>query len=578
MKLPSECQSLMDVRSGIDRLDKQIITALGERLKYVKAASAFKKDEKSIPAPERVAAMLPLRRAWAHEAGLDADFVEKIFRELIAWFINEQVLYYRATARSRPDQEQEHSIDHRAMLLEMLRTGIDRAKSSGRFVLVSLTRPINALDPIKAFDAARKCSQKSFLWTHLDADFSVVGVDAARVITATNGERFTQVGLAWRDLLEGAVIDNPQGGSGSGPLLGGGFSFDPAQTKAPLWSDFDDASMVLPKLQLTRSANASYLTLNFVVEPSMEPALEADRLDQQWLELLGKYAETSPLPPTDGERHSWDVLHASQWKTLVSDAAATIRAGNLDKVVLAREVRVTNTQRFAVAPALDRLRNIYPGAYLFAVARADRCFFGATPERLVRLVGNKVDVTALAGTCQRGSTEADDDRLGDRLLNSTKDRHEHALVVETLRSTLGAFCNKLSVPLQPTLLKLKNVQHLFTPISGELAVDLNLLDLVATLHPTPAVGGLPRTSALDYLRSHEQLDRGWYAGPVGWIDAHGNGEFAVALRSALVSGNEASLFAGCGIVGDSEPEHEFLETCLKLRTMMFALGHEERAR
>jgi len=271
------------------------------------------------------------------------------------------------------------------------------------------------------------------------------------------------------------------------------------------------------------------------------------------------------------------VLRPAQWQALVRDAADEVRAGSLYKVVLAREVHLTQTRPFDIPRALDQLRRIYPGAFLFAVARGRQCFFGATPERLVRLLGRKVDVTALAGTCQRGGHGAEDRALGEQLMKSAKDRHEHALVVGTLRAALQSCCEVLNVPHEPVLLKLKNMQHLHTPVSGELKAGVTLLDLVATLHPTPAVGGLPRAPALQYLRTHEQLDRGWYAAPVGWMDAHGDGEFAVALRSALVNGSAASLFAGCGIVGDSEPEHEFLETCLKLRTMMFALGQDERA-
>lgn len=573
MQFPNKCQTLDEIRIEIDRIDAHIIAALGSRLDYVKAAAAFKADEKSIPAPERVAAMLPPRRTWALKAGLDPDFIEKMFREMIAWFIHEQVLHFRSTRRSRPGQ----SID-RPRLLAALADGHARAASGGRAVLVSLTQEIDRLDPVRLFDAARGAARQAFLWAAGERAFALVGIGAAQVFEGRGEARFAEVAAAWQTLLAAALIDRPAEVAGAGPVLSGGFAFDPARPKTPRWHDFADASLVLPMLQWTDSARASYLTLNAVVDAQQEPSMEADRLAQLWQQVLGQY-DATPDPAPDGAAQAWrcrDVLPPAQWKQLVGDAVAAIRAGRIQKVVLAREVQAEGARPFAARQPLERLRTIYPHAYLFAVSRGERCFFGATPERLVRLAARRMDVTALAGTCRRGAGQAEDQLLGEQLLASAKDLHEHALVVQMLRATLRAFCQDLDAPARPTLLKLNNVQHLYTPLTGRLQADANVLELVAALHPTAAVGGLPRADALAYLRAHEQLDRGWFAAPVGWIDAQGEGEFAVALRSALVAGHQASLFAGCGIVADSEPEAEFAETLLKLRAMLFALGRDER--
>ena len=181
---------------------------------------------------------------------------------------------------------------------------------------------------------------------------------------------------------------------------------------------------------------------------------------------------------------------------------------------------------------------------------------------------------SLAGSIRRGKTPAEDARLGQTLLDSAKDRAEHAVVVRALGEALGETCDRLQVSDTPSLLKLGHIQHLCTPITGHLANGHTLLDLVERLHPTPAVGGRPREAALRLIRACEGLDRGWYAGPVGWLDAQGEGEFAVALRSALLHGNTATLFAGCGIVADSDPEREYAESRLKLKPMLTALsGH-----
>jgi isochorismate synthase EntC len=161
------------------------------------------------------------------------------------------------------------------------------------------------------------------------------------------------------------------------------------------------------------------------------------------------------------------------------------------------------------------------------------------------------------------------------LLESAKDRSEHAVVVRALREALAAVCSEVSAPDAPALLSVRNVHHLYTPVTGALANGSCLLDIVARLHPTPAVGGFPSQTALRFIREREDLDRGWYAAPVGWLDRHGEGEFAMALRSALIAGSEASLFAGCGIMADSDPEQEYAESWLKLRPVLSALGGRE---
>lgn len=183
-----------------------------------------------------------------------------------------------------------------------------------------------------------------------------------------------------------------------------------------------------------------------------------------------------------------------------------------------------------------------------------------------------MQTTCLAGSYPRGTCDDSDRRLAAELLADPKERNEHALVRSALADALGAFCDRLEMPEMPSVLKLPNVQHLCTPISGRITAGRSLLRIVERLHPTPSVGGEPRAAALRFIRAREQLDRGWYAGAVGWVDHRGDGEFAVAIRAALLHGGEATLFAGCGIVADSDPEREFAESCIKLTPMLTALG------
>jgi len=269
-------------------------------------------------------------------------------------------------------------------------------------------------------------------------------------------------------------------------------------------------------------------------------------------------------------------LPQTPWQEIVARAVTAIKDNAFAKIVLARNVQVTNTiGAFDILATLERLRTNYPGTYVFAIQRGTRYFVGATPEQLVYGQDGQIRTIALAGSIARGATEEEDQRLGTELLHSQKNNWEHQIVVSTIREALNSLCSQLWVADTPRLLRLKNIQHLETPIVGDLLPGRCVLEALDGLHPTPAVGGFPRPPALAYMRQHERLDRGWYAGPVGWIDPAGNGEFAVALRSGLIDGNRATLFSGCGIVSDSQPESEYAESCLKLQVMLRGLGGED---
>jgi isochorismate synthase len=221
---------------------------------------------------------------------------------------------------------------------------------------------------------------------------------------------------------------------------------------------------------------------------------------------------------------------------------------------------------------MNRLAADYPGCTVFAVAHRDACFLGATPERLIALHDGTASTIALAGSVARGATPGQDAALAEQLVRSPKERSEHAIVVDALHEGLAQVCTRVVADARPRVEKLPNVQHLLTLVRGQVAPGVSLLDLVERLHPTPAIGGFPRQRALELIRAYEGLDRGWYGGPVGWLNRDGEGEFVVGIRSALVRGSSATLFAGCGIVADSNPEAEYRESNWKLRPMQAALG------
>ena len=251
--------------------------------------------------------------------------------------------------------------------------------------------------------------------------------------------------------------------------------------------------------------------------------------------------------------------------------AGAVGRGRIDKVVLARRVDVRSARRTSTSsPPSGTSRRPRPRARPSPSPAAATTFLGATPERLARTVGRSFETVAIAGSAPRGADPDEDARFAAALLASEKDREEHAVVVDTLRAGLAPIVETLTVADTPGILPLRHVQHLVTPMTGTLRDDAGLLALAALLHPTPAVGGEPRDVALDLIAEHEGFDRGWYAGPIGWLGADGDGELMVALRCGLVRGRDAVLFAGCGIVADSDPAREWEESRLKLRTMIAA--------
>jgi menaquinone-specific isochorismate synthase len=282
------------------------------------------------------------------------------------------------------------------------------------------------------------------------------------------------------------------------------------------------------------------------------------------VELLSPVTDARP---PDGFTLTSSMHHAAFCR-LVEATVADIAAGRFEKVVLARQVEVEANGPIIVSDVLARLRALFPACMVFSVEG----FVGASPELLVRRMGRLVRSHPLAGTVPRSGDPDADGRLAAGLLGSEKERHEHAVVVEAVAHTLRPHCTHLDVPDVPSIVPLRNVSHLGTLIEGELLQPTpSALELAARLHPTPAVAGTPRQAALERIVAVEGFDRGRYAGPVGWVDANGDGEWAVGIRSATLDGNRARLVAGVGVVADSDPEAELAETQLKLQALLAAV-------
>ena len=453
-------------------------------------------------------------------------------------------------------------------------------------MLVSVAERIGAIDPLGVIEAvaaraaleigiANHLAAGRMFWARPRDGFAIAAIGAAMTLAPSGAERFAAVDGEWAALLEGGLISDPSvGAEGVGPVLMGGFAFDPQGPRAAHWKSFPSALLVLPRLQVTTVGDSCWVTTTVIVGADGTPDIATAELGRLRACALGpaeRRADRRAVAGASAQRLTLEDLRpAAEWQALVASAVDTIRADEMEKVVLARAVHARAVREPNLLAALRHLRKSYPDCHVFGCWRGDDAFIGASPERLVRLDEREVRASSLAGSAPRGATREEDIAFSMALLASAKDRTEHAMVRQALCAGLAELCDDVVAPVEPSLFTLPHVHHLHTAVRAKLRDGHTLLDLVATLHPTPAVVGAPRDAALRFIRDHEHLDRGWYAAPVGWIGRDG-GEFAVALRSALVRGRDAWLFAGSGIVADSDPEEEYAETLLKLRPMEQAL-------
>lgn len=455
-------------------------------------------------------------------------------------------------------------------LIAFLRQCREAARADGRERLVSISIKVGALDPLAVLEAIFEAGELHFYAERPNIQTTIAGAEAVLSHEAAGPDRFESARRFIDDVLSRTIavgdVDAPFGG----PHFFGAFAFSDAVEPG---EPFPASRVFVPRWQVARAGDVTTAVANLLVAPDSELAVLAERV---W-RAHGKfkhfdYGAKPVAAAADVKAVSFRTTEAGDYRATVTGGLAAIAAGELKKIVLARAQDVRADAPLHPLRLLNGLRERFPECYSFSVANGrGHSFIGASPERLVRVSQGVMETEALAGSARRGASASEDAAIGAALLASEKDLREQRHVLDSIVRRVAPLGLALSYPPAPVLRKLANVQHLHTPVSAPLPAGVHMLDVLARLHPTPAVGGTPREEAVARIRGLEGFPRGLYAGAIGWVNSRGGGEFLVGIRSALVEGCTARVYAGAGIVAGSDPEREYAETELKFRAMLDAL-------
>lgn len=442
-------------------------------------------------------------------------------------------------------------------------------------VLASISLVVPALDPLAVLEAIFVATEPHFYTEQPSTQTAIAGAEVAVQAVAAGPGRFVAMQRFIDETLARTVAVGDVTAPFGGPHFFTAFAF---HDEVEPGEAFAAAQVFVPRWQVSRAGDVTTAVANILVSADSD----LDALTARVWRAHGKFArfEHAAVPasasggaaPMGAPPTALAQTEAGDYRAAVARGLARIAAGDFQKIVLARAIDLRAERPLHPLTVLNGLRQRFPECYAFSVANgAGTSFIGASPERLIRVSQGMIETEALAGSARRGASASEDAALAAGLLRSEKDQREHRHVIGSIIRRLEPLGARLDYASMPGLRKLANVQHLHTPMRGPLPEGVRLLELLAGLHPTPAVGGTPREAAVSSIRELEGFPRGLYAGAIGWINARGGGEFFVGLRSALIDGSDARAYAGAGIVAGSDPAREFAETELKFQALLAAL-------
>jgi menaquinone-specific isochorismate synthase len=438
--------------------------------------------------------------------------------------------------------------------------------------IVSFSLKLDPIDPLSVLAAIARADRTHFYWENASQEEAILGFEVAKSFTINSGDRFAKSQKFIEECLDRTVRIGDLSLPGSGPYLFCSFTFFESQQNNH--SPFPRATVILPSYQIVRKKQDCVLVINLAIarDTELQDLLRAiqNKITAFTQSINHLNSNLSGKQVKEIEREvTFQTLY--NFRSSVASALKSIQEKQFSKIVLAHALEVISDAPFKIVESLNNLRQTYPDCYIFSLGNGrGHHFIGASPERLLSVRDGELITDALAGSAPRGKNATEDDRFAKKLLRSEKEKREHQAVTEFITQRLEQLGLKPQrSPLK--LLKLSNIQHLWTPIYAKLPSNIHPLEIVAKLHPTPAVAGVPTEIACEQIRQYESFDRGLYAAPIGWINYQENGEFIVGIRSASIEKNRARLYAGAGIVSGSDPDKEMAEIQLKLQALLKAL-------
>ena len=428
--------------------------------------------------------------------------------------------------------------------------------------LASLVFDFDEIDFLSILNIIRNRKEIYFYTTQVKENISFLGFDSIFQVNAYGKSRIENTEKKMTE-LENVFLSNwKEYNVNSIPLFLGGMKFS-TDNSDELWNDFSDSEWFIPKFLFFELSGKQYFVYNFFGNPFIKDQIFSDF---ETLNLLLEKNEDSRI--IGKIKISSNGKEKETWVHNVNRALSEINSGNVQKIVLSRQVNLELESNTNISKILETLGEKYPRCYVFAFRKNESVFFGASPEKLAKISNGWIEADALAGSISRGNSTDEDDNLAKALLSSKKDLAEQKIVVSFIKESFAQFCENVICDEIPAIRKLPNIQHLWTPIKGKLNSEQSIFSILKELHPTPAICGVPWTKARDSIIEMEPHDRGLFSGMIGWFNFNNEGEFAVAIRSALLKKKTVHAFAGCGIVKGSMPEIEYEESELKLKPII----------
>jgi menaquinone-specific isochorismate synthase len=457
---------------------------------------------------------------------------------------------------------------------ESVKTENDRDfRTNNSCQIVSFSQKIKPVDPLVFLQAMNLANELHFYWENPSKQESIAAYGATILMTLESGKRFHQSQQFVKESLRQIIRKGDSELLGSEPRFFCSYTFfnDATQTT----SHFPIATVFLPQYQIVRKHKSCVLVANLAVQEGEKIQDCLEKLKQQVRAIEWSFKNFDRLTTIETEineiNNNIEDDRGEEFKSAVISVLKSIERNEYSKIVIAHAIDVIAQTSFSAIESLNNLRQKHPDCYIFSTGNGKGAYFiGASPERLISIQNRQLVTDALAGSAPRGKSVSEDLKLANQLLKNRKEKREHQAVSDFISDRLKQLgLTPQQLPLQ--ILQLSNIQHLWTPIYAPLPANLHPLEIVAHLHPTPAVAGVPSQVVLETIRHYEKFDRSLYAAPLGWVDDRGNAEFIVGIRSALIDKNHARLYAGAGIVSGSHPDKEFAEIQLKLQTLLKAL-------